>query len=142
METKVYKSKFGWAVFLFMAALFAVVSWISFEPGKGILENVVIAILFIGILGLFAAISVSIRYSISATELHIRCLPFYNKSIGITSIKKVEVTRNFISSPAPSLDRIEIYFGKHDSIVISPKNKLQFMNDLQMVNPKIQLFKS
>jgi hypothetical protein len=142
METKVYKSKFGWAVFLFMTALFTVIFWMNFDYEEGPWGAFSLVLVFGGILGLFSILSVSTRYTISATSLHIRCLPFYNKIIEMTAITKVAVTRNLISSPAPSLDRIEVYFGKYDSIVISPKDKLQFMEDLKKANPSIHLVTS
>lgn len=142
MEQKVYKSKFGWAVFLFMTVLFVIVFWMSYEPEKDITRSIVLLLIALAILGLFAVISLNTKYTISAKVLHIKCLPFYNNELLIAHIKKVEVSRNLISSPAPSLDRIEIYFDSYDSIVISPKDKFQFMEDLKLVNPAIELVKS
>ena len=42
-----------------------------------------------------------------------------------------------ISSPAASFDRIEITYGKFEEIIISPKHKLKFYEDLQKINPNI-----
>ena len=52
-------------------------------------------------------------------------------------MKKVSKSSNFISSPAASFDRIEITYAKFEEIIISPKNKTKFIEDLQKINPKI-----
>ncbi len=141
MKDKIYKSKFGWGVFLFLSCLFMFTSWMSYQPERGILESFAMLLVPIVVLGSFTAISLATKYTLSATELHIKCLPFYNKKIAIDSINKVTVSRNLISSPAPSLDRIEVYFNKYESLVISPKNKFQFMDDLKKINPSIIIVK-
>ena len=141
MKEKVYKSKFGWGIFLFMAALFLIISWINYAPEQGLIGGAFLFVVSIVTLGLFAIMSLSTKYTILATELHIKCLPFYNKRIAVDRIKKVKLSRNLISSPAPSLDRIEIFYDKFDSVVISPKDKIQFMEDLKLINPSIELLK-
>jgi len=50
----------------------------------------------------------------------------------------VSKTKNIISSPAPSFDRIEIKYGSFDEIIISPKEKLNFEHDLTIMNPNIK----
>ena len=59
------------------------------------------------------------------------------KPIEVDKIKEIAKTRNPISSPAPSLDRIIIKYGKYDEVIISPKNKLDFAKYLTKLNPKI-----
>lgn len=63
---------------------------------------------------------------------------FYEKIIDITAIKSVKETNNPMASPAASLDRLEIKF-KNDSIIISPKNKSDFINHLLEINPAIEI---
>jgi len=140
--TKVYKSKFGWEVFLFLTVMFSITSYLSYQSDRTILEQLLMLSVPILVIGLFVLISFTTKYTINPTKLHIKCIPFYNKSIALSSINKVEVTRNLISSPAPSLERIEIYFNNYDSVVISPKDKLQFMDDLQKMNSSITLKKN
>lgn len=41
--------------------------------------------------------------------------------------------------PAISLDRIEIRCGKFNSVIISPKQKVEFINHLKSINPNIEL---
>ncbi|MFC3199468.1 PH domain-containing protein [Parapedobacter deserti] len=52
---------------------------------------------------------------------------------------QIEETRTLISAPAPSLDRLEIFYNKFDSIVISPKDKQGFIADLLKLNPEIEV---
>ncbi len=46
-------------------------------------------------------------------------------------MKKVSKSSNIISSPAASFDRIEIRYGKFNELIISPKHKTKFVEDLQ-----------
>jgi hypothetical protein len=71
-------------------------------------------------------------------ELVIRCGFLYNAVVDISAIKTISRTRNPISSPAASLDRIELKYGKWDSVIISPNDKIAFVNELLKINPNIQ----
>ena len=77
------------------------------------------------------------EYFINDGNLKIRCGFFSYKPIKINEMKKVEKTKSLLSSPAPSFDRIEISYGKFDSIIISPQDKYSFVKDLIAVNPNI-----
>ncbi len=78
------------------------------------------------------------HYTIENNKLKIKCGFFSYKPIKIDEIKEVSKTKNIISSPAPSFDRVEIKYGKFDEIIISPKDKLNFANDLAIINPNIK----
>ena len=52
-------------------------------------------------------------------------------------MKKVSKSYNLISSPAASFHRIEITYAKFEEIIISPKHKTKFIEDLQKINPEI-----
>ena len=47
--------------------------------------------------------------------------------IDINSITSITETRNPLSSPALSLDRLLITYGNHQQIMISPKQKHEFL---------------
>ena len=51
--------------------------------------------------------------------------------IPIESIKSVTPSRNLLASPALSLDRLEISYGKNQSILISPKDKSGFLTAIK-----------
>ena len=78
----------------------------------------------------------SIKYTIEQDSLVIKAW-FYKKVIPIDTITKIEYTFNPISSPAPAFKRLEIYFSKFDSIVISPKDRPYFIDQLQKLKPDI-----
>ena len=78
-------------------------------------------------------------YTISGNYLMIKCGLFYNIIIDIKTIKSVAETRNPVSSPAASLDRIKISYNKYDNIIISPKDKREFVKHITSINRNIQL---
>ena len=80
------------------------------------------------------------EYKIENEKLKIKCGIIFNKTIDISKIKKISKTSSLMSSPAPSFDRIELKYGKFDEIIIiiSPKDKLSFANDLTQINTEIE----
>ena len=76
-------------------------------------------------------------YIVENKTLKIKCGFLFNKNILIDDIKGIKKTKNLISSPAPSFDRIEIKYGKFDEVIISPKDKVGFAKDLTLINPTI-----
>lgn len=78
-------------------------------------------------------------YQIDNETLKIHCGFFFDKSIDIGTIKEIKETRNPISSPATSLDRILISYNKFDTVIISPRDKEGFINYLTSINPSIKV---
>ena len=78
------------------------------------------------------------EYTIEENKLHIKCGFFTYKPIEINNIKEITKSNNIISSPAASFDRIEIKYGKFETLIISPKNKVEFAKHLTKLNPKIK----
>ncbi len=52
------------------------------------------------------------------------------RSVAIDQITSVERTRNPLSSPALSLDRLRIRYGDNKSVMISPADRDKFLNAL------------
>ncbi len=75
---------------------------------------------------------------IDQNELIVKCGMIYHSTVPISSIKSIRKTRNPISAPAPSMDRIELHYGKWDSVILSPRDKRNFINELQKINPNIK----
>ena len=69
--------------------------------------------------------------------LRIRSGFLYNKVIYVQNIKKVKRRRNIKASPALSHDRLEIFFNRYESVMISPNAKTDFIHQLKVLNPKI-----
>lgn len=82
---------------------------------------------------------VNTYYEITNNEkLKIITGPFKYANIDIKAIKAIESTKNIISSPALSMDRIEIQYNKWHTIIISPKDKVRFIEMLKEINPEIK----
>lgn len=63
----------------------------------------------------------------------------FKKDIDIDKIKSISKTKSLLSSPAASLtDRIELKFGTYDAVIISPKEKKEFIRALVKINPNIK----
>ena len=84
-----------------------------------------------------AVILTGIRYRIDGEALRITCGPFYRLEIPVHSIARITRTRNPISSPAASLDRWEVRYGKGESVLISPDQPDAFLHQLKSINPAI-----
>jgi hypothetical protein len=79
------------------------------------------------------------KYTIESDELTIKCGFLFNKTIDIKTIKKTTETNNPLSSPATSLDRLEINYGKFDTVIISPKKKKEFIENITTLNPNVEV---
>ncbi|WP_164110400.1 MULTISPECIES: PH domain-containing protein [Sphingobacterium] len=79
------------------------------------------------------------HYTIEENILKIRSGLLYKKNIPIDSVRKIVETNNMVSSPAASLDRLEIFYNSFDSVLISPKEKVGFIGTIQDINPKIEV---
>ncbi len=75
-------------------------------------------------------ILLSTHYHIARGQLRVTSGPF-SWSIAIDEIQSVSETRNPLSSPALSLDRLLICYGNHKHIMVSPKNKNAFREVLE-----------
>lgn len=81
----------------------------------------------------------STRYRLERDALVVRSGPFRWK-VGLDSIEEVVPTRNPLSSPACSLDRLRIrYAGSRIGIMISPESKGAFLRDLVARAPGLEL---
>lgn len=81
----------------------------------------------------------ALRYEINENKLTIRCGFIRYQKIPIQTIRKISETNNPLSAPAFSIDRLEIFYNKFDSVLISPKNKKEFIVHLTNLNPDIEV---
>ena len=68
-------------------------------------------------------------YELRRDILFIRCGPFW-RSVTISDIQSAEPTRNPLASMALSLDRIAIKVASGRGVMISPRDKARFLQDL------------
>jgi hypothetical protein len=89
----------------------------------GIAVAVFVAALYVGLL-------FPIRYGINDTHLIVRH-GLCRYRIPLADISEVQPTRNPLSSPALSLDRLRIQFGQgfFKGVMISPAERDRFLND-------------
>ena len=69
-------------------------------------------------------------YTLTADQLLVRSGPFKWR-IPVESISAVSPTLNALSSPALSLDRLRVEYGKGSYIMISPRDKDAFLRSLE-----------
>jgi hypothetical protein len=79
------------------------------------------------------------QYKIIGKTLRIKSGIFVNKAISIDTIRMITETNSTLSSPANSLDRIELRYNKFEKIIISPKDKDGFIKKLFEINPGIEV---
>lgn len=127
---QIYTSKVDtWLVaILIAAALLALSSLIASPNARGAMALLVrLPVLLIGI-GFPAWIFLSTKYTLNDSALLVKSGPF-SWQVPLTQITSVTPTRNPLSSPALSLDRLRIEYGSQ-AIMISPKLKDVFIQDL------------
>jgi hypothetical protein len=128
----VYRSKIdAWVAILLLGLPIPMlfVSWKLIHdavPGRWF---IVFPILVLGA-ALPISLLVSTKYTITSDSLWIRS-GLFKWEIPLHEISAVVATRSPLSSPALSLDRIRIDYGKGKSVMISPLNKADFLLELQ-----------
>ena len=130
----IYKSKIGMEVIVPIIIFIGAVTVLMVINSLWSLF-IFLFILFVFIIIFFFNISYTI---IDNKELRIRHSFFFERLIDINKITKIVETNNPISSPAASLDRIEIKY-KSGAVIISPKKKSVFINHLLEINPSIEV---
>jgi hypothetical protein len=131
---KIYKSKIGKELIIPMSIIIGGISILFIIEG-----------LWIGLLIHFAFILLILHlfsktyYVVEGNQLRIKAGFLVNMLINIDEIRKINETRNPISSPALSLDRLEIVYKKYDRVYISPREKAEFIQDMLMLNPNINV---
>jgi hypothetical protein len=129
MAAKRFKSKVDrWVLILL---IFVIVTQI-FAIGAAILQaddpmgTTVLILVAIGVVALMIWLMIGTHYTVDRKTLRIVSGPFRWK-VPIDQITSVESTRSLLSSPALSLDRIRIRYGKKRRIIISPADKAGFL---------------
>lgn len=70
------------------------------------------------------------RYTLASQVLSIRSGPFRWR-IPVAEITHVAPTRSLLSSPALSLHRLRIQYGRRSAIMVSPRDPAQFLQALE-----------
>jgi hypothetical protein len=132
---KIYHSKIGLEIVIPMVLILGSVGVLIFFKDPSGIGLAVLSALLLWIAHMFTTTT----YTIDQNKLMITSGFLYHKTIDIHTIKRITETNIPISSPAASLDRLEINCGKSGSVIISPKLKMAFIKDIQMLNPNIEV---
>jgi hypothetical protein len=135
---KVFKSKIGYGILIPVLVLLIGLTLLPIINGAPTGSILVMVSIMVPVIALTLNIFFRTTYRINDNQLLIKCGFFYKATVDILAITTVSRTRNPISSPAASLDRIELKYGKWESVIISPDDKMAFVNELLKINPNIQ----
>ena len=116
---------------LIIAVLGALVAC-SVIAGSAIpVKSLIVEFIFLLLIGFPAWVFTTTNYTFDSSDLVIRSGPF-SWRIPLGEINSVEPTNSPRSSPALSMDRLRIDYGKGASIMISPKDKEAFLRELDV----------
>lgn len=124
-----------WGVIIF-PAFGLITSYISDDIG---ITPFIIILLLLIILDMFVLWSwYATYYVLEDDALMIKSGPI-KKIIKYSSIQSLQKTSNPLSSPALSMQRIEIVYGTYKVTLVSPINRDQFIARLREMRPEIAL---
>ena len=130
---RVFKSKIDWWFGLILV-------YPIFLSVKALLEGEWIGLLGLtGVVGFILILSKTTQYIINENQLIVKSTWIVNERIDISKIKKIEKSNSILSSPALSLDRLLVRYNKYDEVLISPKEKKEFIDELLKINPAIEI---
>jgi hypothetical protein len=134
MDKTVYKSAVSWWLWALVAIPVIITSVITVMDGDwtAILIHALVA-LFVGHLFF------TTYYTVEGNTLNVKSSVLINIKIDITTIRKITETNNPLSSPALSLDRLWIDYGKNGAVMISPEDKEGFIRHILLINPSVEV---
>lgn len=132
---KIYRSKAGLELVIPLVLMFVITGAVIVSTPASWSGILILVFTAAFIVHLF----LTTYYVVEGNTLRIRCGFMYNSKIDISSIKQISETNNPLSSPATSLDRLEIRYAQSGEVLISPKEKHAFIKELQTLNPAIKV---
>ncbi|MDN3398593.1 PH domain-containing protein [Psychrobacter sp. APC 3426] len=144
MADIVFTSKIDfWIAFMLWGGSFLMIAvpfwqWKKSENGS-LANSIFLAFIFLPLIALMLMPFFGTKYTLSDDQILIDN-GFSTQRIKLTDITYIAPTRNMISAPALSLDRLEIDY-KNKKVLISPKDKLLFYQEIRARNPNIVIVK-
>jgi len=138
-EPVIFRSKISYGLLTF-TLLLCVATWaVPALDGASLQSMLILSLVIVATIAFILHAFLSTRYWINDNqELRLKAGFINDLTIPIESITKVHKTSSFLASPAASFDRIEVFYGKWNSVIISPKEKQQFIFALKKINPDIE----
>lgn len=128
-----YRSKVDWwiGILLCIPPIAAVATNVSLLMGEKHDEWPGGAIVAVAVLGIYFGLVFPMRYGLGNGLLVIRS-GLLRQKLALGDIVEVRRTRNPLSSPALSLDRLRIQYGQgfFKGVMISPAERQQFLDEL------------
>ena len=131
----IFKSKIDWwMAVIFLAVPISMIYGVITEP------DAILMLVTTLVIVLLVTLFFGTKYIIEDGELIVYG-GIYKKRIPIEEIRSLRPSKNPLSAPAMSIDRIEITYNKTYSevILVSPKDKEGFVKRLLEINPNIKL---
>lgn len=132
---KVYRSKIGLELAIPISLAFVIPIIYGLTQKQTMIAVIILMVAYAFIVHIF----LTTKFTVQNHTLIISCSFLYKKVIDINTIQKIIETNNPLSSPATSIDRLEIKFNKRQSILISPKLKKEFVANMVAINPTIEV---
>ena len=125
IETKTYPSAISWWLWIPIYSLII---------GKGVIVglegNTLNCVFHLSIAVIIYFLVMRMRYVLSNDQLKIYIGPFLYSTIELISIYNMMLSYSPMSAPASSLKRLAIYYGQSGYVLISPKNREEFMDEV------------
>jgi len=138
----VYESKRdGWIVVLLWAAVIVMLIaagdiWAAHVPFA---FRLLVSVLLTLVAAFVLWVLYGTRYTLTETTLIVQSGPF-RWVIDLEAITEIFPTRNPLSSPACSLDRLHIRYRPNPTgLMISPREKTDFLRDLMALSPGLKM---
>ena len=140
---KVYTSKIDLLIIVAVIMLGSSADVLLTAIEDGDLKSWLVALLVVAVCVFVFLLIYPTKYIIDGDSLVVHC-GFQRRSIPISQITSMRRSHNLLASPALSLDRLEVVFKEKlsDSILISPRNRKAFVEDLKVINPNIDISKA
>jgi membrane protein YdbS with pleckstrin-like domain len=100
------------------------------------LIRVLVAAVTAAVTLLLLAVFKSTYYLVRSDDIHIVSGPF-RWTIPLADVRDISPTRNPLSSPALSLDRLKIAYGKRKFVLISPDDKDGFLRAVEKARQQV-----
>jgi hypothetical protein len=129
LSAKRFKSKIdGWILLVLIAVIlidFAVIGVIGVAGEDPLVSTGIIMISLLTVV-LIVSLMLGTHYTVHQNLLKIRSGPFWF-NVPVDQIESVTASRSPLSSPAMSIDRLLIRYGKRRRIMVSPADKAGFL---------------
>jgi membrane protein YdbS with pleckstrin-like domain len=92
--------------------------------------RIAVAVITLLVLVLLFSIFTRTHYTIADGELRVVSGPF-RRTVSLSEITSIEPSRNPLSSPALSLDRLKVSYGNKKYVLVSPADKAGFLSAIE-----------